>query len=293
MTLSPSCPVCASGSAPLYYAGEHRMYRCECCALAFVHPLPDDEFLARFYSTYHTALAEGGGYEQVEDRMNADFPAKIARLRRQLAAAGIGEGARVLDVGCGKGFFVRACVDAGLAAEGIDLSDTAVAHATGTLGVKATCGRLEDLAGQLGPFDAVTFWATIEHLPHPVETLRAIGRVLKPGGLLLLDTGIGHDWLDRLLPGVNQWYDPPEHLYVFSAEALRLGLEAAGFRLVDLDRNFERNLPRLLARTLRGFVAALALRLAAELGRATGKRGAFNFTRLPMGNLMSGVARKL
>ena len=43
----------------------------------------------------------------------------------------------------------------------------------------------------LGTFDVVTFWATIEHLPDPGAMLRHIFDILKPGGRLFLDTGIG------------------------------------------------------------------------------------------------------
>lgn len=264
------------------------MFRCGGCALAFVFPTPSDEYLARFYSTFHATLDAGGGYELNEDRMNADFPAKIAMMRAHLGAGRV----RILDVGCGKGFFVKACIDSGIDAQGIDLSDTAVAHAVETLRVPATCGRLEDKAASLGSFDAVTFWATVEHVPDPVRTMRGIASVLRPGGLLFLDTGIGHDWLDRTLPGLNQWYDPPQHLFVFSAKAMHLALERAGFSAVRVDKNFERNTARRVARTIRGAVAASALRCAAEIGRCVGRGDAFHFTRFPLGNLMSVVARK-
>jgi len=39
--------------------------------------------------------------------------------------------------------------------------------------------------------------ATIEHLPDPIGMLRNIRDVLKPGGRIFVDTGIGADWLDR------------------------------------------------------------------------------------------------
>jgi SAM-dependent methyltransferase len=244
------------------------MFRCTGCALAFVSPQPSNEYLARFYSTFHETLDAGGGYELAEDRMQADFPAKIARL---IALHG-SQSLRVLDVGCGKGFFVKACCERGIDATGLDLSDTAIEHAVQALHVRAICGRLDEQAPGLGEFDAVTFWATIEHVPDPVATMQNIHKVLKPGGLLLLDTGIGDDWLDRMLPGVNQWYDPPQHLYVFSASAMRKLVRHTGFDLISIDKNFERSSARRIARLVRGAVAATSLRIAAEAGRCLSRQ---------------------
>lgn len=289
MSLSPACPICACDSRPIFYAGDNRMFRCNNCALAFVHPIPPDEYLTNFYSRFHAHLEEGGGYEMTESRVSADFPAKIRMIQEESREKKI----RLLDVGCGKGFFVKACLDVGIEAEGIDLSDTAIRFATEVLSVKATCGKIEDAAHSLGQFDVVTFWATIEHLAKPIETLRAINSVLKPGGVLFLDTGVGDDWLDRVLPGFNQWYDPPQHLYVFSQKAMLQLLSQAGFEIKKINSNFERNTIRLLMRTTRAICAAVGLRIVSEIARCGGKKQeSFGFTRFPLGNLMSVVALK-
>jgi len=282
-----NCPICGAISSPLFYAGEHRIFQCGACFVGFVYPTPTESYLADFYSRFHKVLEQGGGYELREGRMSADFPAKIEKIRKHLPLAS----ATILDVGCGKGYFVKNCLDMDIKAEGIDLSDTAINYAQNVLGVKAVCGKIEDIADQMGMYDAVTFWATIEHLPDPVRTLKSIHKVLKPGGLLFLDTGIGHDWLDKLLPGVNQWYDPPQHLFVFSADSIQIALATAGFVTEDIDNCFERSTIRRVIRIMRGGAAALGLRAVTELTRSTGT-GPFRFTRFPLGNLMSIVAKK-
>lgn len=267
-------------------AGEHRMYRCLGCATAFVYPTPTNEFLAAFYAGYHQSESEGGWYDTVEDRMRGDFPAKVGLV---MQATG-GKPGRLLDVGCGKGYFVKECVGHGIDAEGIDLSTSGVEHARQKLGVKATQGLLSEVRSQLGLFDCATFWATIEHLPDPIATIRDIASVLKPGGKLLLDTGIGNDWLDRLLPGRVQWYDPPQHLFVFSAEGMRRAVERAGLRVVRLDRNYERSAARKVMKNVRNGVVAAGMRVAAEVGRL--RHTGFVAMRFPIGNLMSVTAEK-
>lgn len=283
----PSCPLCAGGAQPAFMAGEHRMYRCRACHTAFLSPVPTPAELERFYARFHLSDSEGGWYDQMEQRMQADFPEKVRLIRRATSGR---DPRRLIDVGCGKGFFVKACSDAGIRAMGIDLSLSGVEYAKRILGVKAVCGNLSQLKGTLGTFDTATLWATIEHVPEPVQLLRDIFDVLEPGGVLLLDTGIGHDWLDRLLPGVNQWYDPPQHLWVFSREGLEKALMSAGFSVESVDPCFERSGLRRALRIARNGVLAAGLRVAATLGGMS--IGPFGFTRYPLGNLMSAIARK-
>jgi SAM-dependent methyltransferase len=261
------------------------MYRCTRCRTAFVHPVPLDQELTDFYARYHLSDDAGGQYDEVEDRMRADFPAKLDLVANHAPGA-----KKLLDVGCGKGFFIRAAVDRGLDAQGIDLSESGVHHATQTLKVRAIAGDLHAMKDQLGRFEVVTFWATLEHLPHPQQTLRDIFDVLEPGGRVFLDTGIGDDWLDRLLPGVTQWYDPPQHLFVYSADGVRRLLNDTGFQLEHADWNFERSGVRRTIKTVRNAVLGAGLRFASAVGRM--RQGQFGLTRYPVGNLMSVIGRK-
>lgn len=231
----------------------------------------------------------GGGYELIEDRTAKDFNSKIRLIKTHLSKPN----PVVLDFGCGKGFFVRALINEGIRAEGIDLSDTAVRFARNELDVPAMCGLVDDYEWMKSKFDGVCFWATIEHLSRPIETLKSIASVIKPGGFLFLDTGIGDDWLDRMLPGVNQWYDPPQHLHVFSIPSIVKSLEEAGFSVVKIDPVFERSVLRRIVRVIRGALASFGFRVVAEMTRSVNRpKRNFGFTRFPLGNLMSIVAVK-
>jgi predicted TPR repeat methyltransferase len=230
------------------------------------------------------SASEGGLYDVVDARMQADFPAKLAMIRK------LGPVGRLLDVGCGKGYFVDYCSRQGIQAQGIDLSASAIEYAKANHQGEYYCGKLEQ-ASELGfedpdqLFDTMTMWATIEHVSDPASLLRAAMSRLNVGGMLHLDTGIGNDWMDRWLPGNVQWYDPPQHLFVFSEQGMRKLCEDVGFKIVRYTGCFERTAARWWMRVVRNGVATL---LFATVARALGlTKSMKQTTRFPMGNLQS------
>ena len=278
---------CAQGTERLVAVfGEHQMYRCSACATAFVSPQPSEVELARFYDRFHLSDSEGGRYDSVEERMLSDFPEKVKFVQQFLAM----RKGRLLDVGCGKGYFLKACVEDGIDAQGIDISASGVSFAVNKLGVMAQCCDVEAVGDSLGRFDVITLWATIEHLRDPRGYLRAAARLLTDDGVIVLDTGLADDWLDRALPGVNQWYDPPQHLWVFS----RCGLEQlgadTGLVAVWCDCQYERTWVRRLLKIVRNGLYAFSMRILSSVARVS--VSPHNCPRFPVGSLIRVVFAK-
>ncbi|MDZ4755148.1 MAG: class I SAM-dependent methyltransferase [Phycisphaerae bacterium] len=277
------------------------MFRCISCRNAFVAPMPDESYLADFYSNYHVGEGDDGNYAN-EAKMRARHPAQIALVRAHTG----GDPGRLLDIGCGKGFFLRECVDQGIACAGIELSDTAADYARRELGLDVIAGRLDEIGSapadrkpalltsslyaSEGAFDTATMWGVIEHLRDPLKMLCATARVLRPGGKLFVQTGIGDDWLERLLPGVNQWYDPPQHLFVFSAPGIQACGERAGFDLAHIDCWYEYSQSRRVVKFVRNGATAFMLRAVATLGRLA--RPPFQVTKFPLALDMFAVFTK-
>lgn len=286
------CNICGGKCAKDVVHGQYTYWKCSDCFTSQVLPQPSEEELQKYYDSFHLSEVAGGVYDEVEDRMKADFSAKA----RMAIKHGNVITPCLLDVGCGKGFFVRAAVDQGIQAEGIDISCSGVEYAVNMLGVKATAGRIEkqNSSEWRGSFDIVTFWATIEHLADPAAVLRAIYASLKPGGILLCDTGLGHVLWERLLPGHSQWYDAPQHMFVFSEKGLVALLEKTGFRIIHVDTNFERSLLRRSVRWIRH--VALCMAGGFFIAPLLGKRGLLKMkqeAKWPIGRLVTVVAQKI
>lgn len=141
----------------------------------------------------------------------------------------------MLDIGAATGFFLDIARRRGWKAYGVEASDYAAGVAR-SKGLDVMTGVLEDYPAAPDFFDAITAWDVIEHLHCPRNTIRRMNAVLKPGGLLAINTPDSGSALAQVL-GVK-WHlvVPPEHLNLFHRKSLRRLLEENGFQVVMEDK---------------------------------------------------------
>ena len=140
----------------------------------------------------------------------------------------------VLDVGCGRGEFLRLLAEAGIPGSGVETNPlTAAACRASGLDVAegdAAAALASRRAGSLG---AVTAFQVVEHWdPATIFAfLREARRVLAPGGVLVLET-VNTDSLSSL----RTFYLDPTHVRPVAADALAFLAEAVGFVDVRIER---------------------------------------------------------
>ena len=228
-----SCPVCAgtSGHPCLIKRAEGRDYslvRCNGCRLVFVAPPPTDEELRRYYDhLWHEGQRPERTPEEVVDQQLREqrFRTRLRELSRLMAPG------RILDVGCRDGLFLTLAQEAGWRACGVELVSSAAEQAK-RRGLEVRIGNLEEVGWPDGSFDVVTVWHLIEHLKSPLPFLQTIRRVLKPSGLLALETPNVEGRAFRRDREQWEYLVPPQHLCYFGPRSLKVALERAGFRVV-------------------------------------------------------------
>ncbi|MBI3318637.1 MAG: class I SAM-dependent methyltransferase [Candidatus Omnitrophica bacterium] len=142
---------------------------------------------------------------------------------------------RLLDIGCGTGDFLAAMAKKGWRCFGCDVSPRALEIARRKLPSAAFhCGRWEEAPFGRGPFEAITLWHTLEHLPDPLEALKSCRGLLAAGGRLVVAVPNLQSFEANLLGARWMEIDIPGHFFFFSHKTLTDLLERAGFRVVRI-----------------------------------------------------------
>jgi 2-polyprenyl-3-methyl-5-hydroxy-6-metoxy-1,4-benzoquinol methylase len=182
-----------------------------------------------------------GYFERLWNGLPEVTPEHFA-LRRDFAIAALQPRSRVIDVGCGAGWFSGALAGAGFSVVGVEVAQEPVRRA------RARFADLEFLVvaeGEL-PFAADSFdgaWLgeVLEHVQDGLGLLWEVARVIGPGGRVAVSTP-DHGWRRRLWLGLSRrafeaHFEPrSDHVRFFTRRSLVALLEAGGFEEIRVRR---------------------------------------------------------
>ena len=239
-----SCPFCGGHSNfPTFKSAsssdrERRWQRCSICGAEFPDPFPTTEELASAYSPdYYGALAQKFLW-QIEWIISR-FRNRRAKFIHSLRP----DGGRILDIGCGNGDFLWRCKNFGFEVFGTELPGVAADRARARLNNSIFSGNLPAAQYPDQYFDLIVIWHVFEHLTEPRSYLAEIGRISKPGCLLVLAIPNIDSLQSRLFRG--NWFhlDPPRHLVFMPPDRLEAALAAFGFKVQSLSHfSLEQNI---------------------------------------------------
>jgi SAM-dependent methyltransferase len=186
---------------------------------------------------------------------------------RALGKAGL-TGGRVLDIGCGRGEFLRLLRERGYEPHGLEPGEEAARRGREEYGLDIVHGTLGDVELQKGYYDAVTMWHVLEHLPDTKAALASARDALKGGGLLFIAAPDFGGAQARAFGA--RWFgiDAPRHLVHFTRGTLKRMLEAGGFSVSRICSGGARYETAMLVRSVFPGLNAMKLDAFAQ-GRAS------------------------
>ena len=209
----------SSGDAPL----KDRLVACASCGLQFVNPRLRTDVILDGYreGTDELFVSQASARERT-------FARALKLIESQAPARG-----RLLDVGTAAGSFLHVAAARGWEVSGCEPNRWLCEWGRKTYGLDIRPGTLFDHRYPDRTFDVVTVWDVLEHVGDPMGFLRECHRVLKPGGLIVVNCPDIGSWIARLM-GRRWLMLVSTHLYYFTRRTLGELLRGAGFEVVQM-----------------------------------------------------------
>jgi SAM-dependent methyltransferase len=238
-----ACPACGGRDVGLLLcqpAGRHlpiqtvfEILQCRSCRLAWVANVPPPEELAEVYDEPFFASSQQNVAADERGELTAEaarWPIYLNARRRLEQVRRLRPAGRLLDVGCGKGVFLK-LASASYDVTGVDVSEAATRHAREVFGLDVRCSDFHQAALPENEFDVVTAWDVLAGFTQPQACLRRIARTLRPGGWLVMTLPDVDTLAFKLLRRAWPLLIPPINLFYFSRRSTGLLLERAGLRM--------------------------------------------------------------
>lgn len=235
-----TCILC-SATGPFRPRGAKEGYEikeCAGCGLVQLVPTPTPETLRALYEGSSYFDGDGGSgyseYESQEREYLATFRADVRRIAEFVPSG------RVLEVGCGYGYFLQCAADAGYDVYGVDLSPTAIKWAAERFPGRVFCGMLDEIAEiQEQKYDVIFGSHLIEHVTDPGAFLSSAGRLLNPGGVIVLVTPNIKSLLARVSGPRWVSFKIPEHVSYYDPATISELLRRTGFTTLAVDSAYQ------------------------------------------------------
>jgi SAM-dependent methyltransferase len=219
-----TCPLCGGGNhEEIYLArdrhygipGVYRIVRCAGCSLIFLNPMYSDEELSALYPNNYYAYQDNFQQSRWKEIAKNILGCRVSTLDPEFSAPG-----RMLDLGCGSGWFMSTMRDQGWETHGVEISRPAAEVGRKTRGLDIFPGTLREARFPDAYFDYVRSNHSLEHITSPGETLEEIHRILRPDGKVLIGVpNVGS--LNARVFGQYWWYlGAPVHPFTYSVETL-------------------------------------------------------------------------
>jgi len=195
----------------------HQLSRCGNCNFVFMSRIPTNDDLIAHYRLYSYASNSVVSpltvmsYHQLLDRLE---PYRKFN--------------NIIDIGCGKGWFLLEAKKRGWNVYGTEFSEEAIKICT-LNGINVFQGDLNSSSFESMKFDVVFSSEVIEHVNNPVQHFRSMFDVLRPGGLVYITTPNFNCYLRFKFKANYNIIEYPEHLGYFTKRTLHRGLTKVGF----------------------------------------------------------------
>lgn len=196
------------------YSSTH-LVKCKSCSFVFSEKIPSEKELIEFYDGYgrddYLSPLTVKRYHELLD--------KFEPFRKTN---------KILDVGCGIGYFLEVAKERGWEVYGTEYTDKAI-EICSAKGIEMKQGKLNPSDFELESFDILTSFEVLEHINNQTKEIDNFQKLLRKGGLVYLTTPNFNSLLRYRLKEKYNVITYPEHLAYFTPKTLNSLFSKYGF----------------------------------------------------------------
>lgn len=225
-----ACPLCGSSRrTPIMERFARVVLQCQDCTAGYMEGFPADLDDVYSHEGYND-IQESSYLQNVDYRKRRFALERLNIIRRHITKPV--SSMRLLDVGCGTGWFLEVAMQEGFAVAGLELGKDIAAATSKRLKIQIFNETIAELpTNQL--FDVVTLFDVLEHVPDPAAVLRAVREHLRPGGIALIFCPNLDSVGLSILKERSSLVMPSEHLFYFTPKSLRGLIERNALEVVE------------------------------------------------------------
>jgi YgiT-type zinc finger domain-containing protein len=229
------CPIChaqafrrKATTKDYTVSGEtFHIMQCNQCGLGITTPRPEDKTLSTYYLS-DEYISHSGKSNSIIDSLYLFARNYTLRWKYQIISKRT-RARRMLDYGCGTGEFLKFMQKKEYEVDGVEPSEIAREKASALL----TQPVKSSLHNATGPYDIITLWHVLEHVPDLSEKLEALSQKLAADGLIVIAVPNINAWESNYYTKFWAAFDPPRHLWHFSRKSMETLLLKNRLKLID------------------------------------------------------------
>jgi len=214
--------------------GEYfNLVKCKSCGLVFVNPRPDEKEMKKYFLRNMWPRI-GKNIQPEKATVSGENWKKVMGFRARPILKYRKRG-KILDFGCGEGYFLKYMAEIGWEVFGLEPEEKAARYARDILGLNDISTL--PLEGNRYPekfFDVINLNHVLEHLYNPSDILKRLKSILKDDGLLVITVPNFGGFEAKLFKG--DWFAlmVPSHLYQFAPLTLKGIAERQNYRVLEI-----------------------------------------------------------
>lgn len=232
-----NCPICnASIEDSIFllnvYGGIY--HQCLNCNHCYIINRATEKKMREFYSTDTNYASTYIDKERIEMRLQEVTIPKVKWAIEQFTSLYGKEPKSILDVGAGGGHFVESCKQLGLDSYGIEISEPDRDFCKTVFDIELESTNFEEEWNKYSNFDIITFWSVLEHIPNPINFLKAAYKALSNREtMVIVEVPRWNSFsvaIQKLFPStIIRHLDSVPHIHLYTDSSLSTAFISTGF----------------------------------------------------------------